>query len=95
MRFGNESGWDGKPQAVESKRHVWRACNSHKLVVRGDVGGFGAGSVDLQSSNCWHCGVSVPCLRAALPHKAVPVSKLESGAHLPASELAEAERKLG
>jgi hypothetical protein len=31
----------------------------------------------------------------ALPHKAVPVSKLESGAHLPASELAEAERKLG
>ncbi len=31
----------------------------------------------------------------ALPHKAVPVSKLESGAHLPASELAEAEHKLG
>ncbi len=31
----------------------------------------------------------------ALPHKAVPVSKLESGAHLPASELAEAERKPG
>jgi hypothetical protein len=33
--------------------------------------------------------------RHGLPHKAVPVSKLESGAHLPASELAEAERKLG
>ncbi len=32
---------------------------------------------------------------SGLPHKAVPVSKLESGAHLPASELAEAERKLG
>ena len=31
----------------------------------------------------------------SLPHKAVPVSKLESGAHLPASELAEAERKPG
>ena len=30
-----------------------------------------------------------------LPHEAVPVSKLESGAHLPASELAEAERKPG
>ena len=30
-----------------------------------------------------------------LPHKAVPVSKLESGAHLPVSELAEAERKPG
>ena len=29
----------------------------------------------------------------ALPHEAVPVSKLESGAHWPASELAEAERK--
>jgi hypothetical protein len=32
---------------------------------------------------------------SGLPHKAVPVSKLESGAHLPVSELAEAERKPG
>ena len=30
-----------------------------------------------------------------LPQEAVPVSKLESGAHSPASELAEAERKPG
>jgi hypothetical protein len=33
--------------------------------------------------------------RLGLPQEAVPVSKLESCAHLPASELAEAERKLG
>ncbi len=32
---------------------------------------------------------------AGLPPEAVPVSKLESGAHWPASELAEAERKPG
>ena len=44
MRFWNGWGWDGKPETAESKRYVWRTCNSHELVVRGDVGGFGAGS---------------------------------------------------
>ena len=40
-------------------------------------------------------GVVIQQGASGLPHKAVPVSKLESGAHLPASELAEVERKLG
>lgn len=33
--------------------------------------------------------------RTDLPNEAIPVFKLESGSRLPASELAEAERKLG
>ncbi len=37
----------------------------------------------------------IECRQASLPPEAVPVSKLESGAHWPASELAEAERKPG
>jgi len=32
------------PETAISKRYAWRTCNSHELVVRGDVGGFGAGS---------------------------------------------------
>ncbi len=45
------------------------------------------------AANFWR--VFMPLNLAGLPQEAVPVSKLESGADSPASELAEAERKPG